>query len=177
MTPAHDNGDTVPVWSAIVRLSHWLIAAIVLFDLFNDSGQPHRYAGYVALAIVVLRLAHGLTRPIGDPAHVGLPSWADLRQHVRELASGQVHRSLGHNPAGLCMALLLWALVAMLGVTGWMSQQDRFWGEEWLANLHIGLAQVLQVCVLLHWVGVALMSRLQKENLLKAMVTGRKPKL
>lgn len=168
---------TVPVWNALVRLSHWLVAAIVLFNLFNESRMPHRYAGYVALGVVVLRLAYGLTRPSGDAAHVGLPVWAEVRQHLSELRRGQVHRSLGHNPAGLCMALLLWLLVMLLGITGWLSQQDRFWGEAWLADIHEGLAQVLRVCVLLHLAGVIVMSRLQKENLLGAMVTGRKRRL
>jgi len=55
-----------------------------------------------------------------------------------------------------------------------MTQLDAYWGDDWLIDTHEWLAYVLQACVLLHWAGVIVMSRLQGENLLKAMITGRK---
>jgi len=174
--PAPEPSDTVPVWSLFVRLSHWLVAALVLFNLFNESGLVHRYAGYAAAAVVLARVLWGLARPRSDPAHVGLPGWRDLQQHLRGLMQGDPPHSLGHNPAGLLMALLLWALVLGLGVTGWLSQLDAYWGEDWPIDLHQYIAQALQACVLLHWAGVLLMSRLQKENLARSMLTGRKPR-
>lgn len=170
-----DSG--VPVWHPLVRLSHWLVAGIVGFNLLNESGPVHRYAGYVAVSTVVLRLLFGLTRPAGDPARISLPRWAGLRTHLSELQHGQVQRSLGHNPAGMCMALLLWALLLGLGLTGWLSQTDAYWGEEWLTDTHEWLADALQACVLIHLAGVIVMSRLQRESLVKAMITGRKPGL
>ncbi len=172
--PEHHSG--VLVWSWFVRLSHWLLAALVLFNFFNEelSGQVHRYAGYVAVSTVLLRLAHGLTRPRTDVARIEWPSLRALAAHIKELRHGQVQRELGHNPAGACMALLLWALVLAMGLTGWMSQWDAFWGEDWLTELHEWIANALMACVGLHWAGVVVMSRLQRENLAKAMVTGRK---
>lgn len=166
----------VLVWNVFVRLSHWLVAAIVLFNFFGDTGELHRDLGYAAAAVVALRLVYGLTRARGDAAHVGLPRPAALIRHVQGLwrQHGQMPRELGHNPAGLCMALLMWALVLALGVTGWMTQLDAYWGEDWLIGLHTWLARALQLCVLGHWAGVLLMSWLQKENLAKAMITGRK---
>lgn len=168
----------VPVWSAAVRISHALVAAIVLFNLFNETGPLHRYMGYTAAALVLLRLAWGLTRPRTDTAHLGLPSWPAWKRHALDLfqarRSGRVQRSLGHNPAGLCMALLIWTLVLALGLSGWVSQLDAFWGEDGPVDLHTTLARVLQVCIVLHWLGVLLMSLLQRENLVAAMVSGRK---
>lgn len=175
--PSRDEAGTVLVWSGFVRLSHWLVAAIVLFNLFNDTGPVHRYAGYVAAAVVLLRVIVGLSRARDDVAHLGLPPWVAVRQHVHELKQCQVQRTLGHNPVGMLMALLLWALVLALGVTGWMTQLDAWWGEDWLIDTHEYLAWALQACVLGHWAGVLVMSWLQKENLAKAMVTGRKPRL
>lgn len=162
------------VWSGAVRLSHWLLAALVLFNLFNDTGPTHRYAGYVAALTVLLRLGYGLSRPRGDFARADLPAPSALKQHVTELKSGQVHRSLGHNPAGMLMAWLLWLLVLALGVSGWMTQLDAYWGEDWVIDTHEVIARVLQGCILMHWAGVLVMSRLQQENLLRAMITGRK---
>lgn len=162
------------VWHGAVRLCHWLLATLVLFNLFNDTGPTHRYAGYVAALTVCLRLAFGLSRPRGDFAHVGLPTPSLLKQHLLDLKAGQVHRSLGHNPAGMIMAWLLWLLVLALGVSGWMTQLDAYWGEDWVIDMHEAIAWVLQGCILIHWTGVVVMSRLQKENLVRAMITGQK---
>ncbi len=175
--PGRDETGSVLVWGGFVRLSHWLVAAIVLFNLFNDTGPVHRYAGYVAAGAVLLRVTFGLSRSSDDVAHTGLPSWPALRQHLQELGQRQVQRTLGHNPVGMLMAWLLWALVLALGLTGWMSQLDAYWGEDWLIDTHQYLAWALQACVLGHWAGVLVMSWLQKENLAKAMITGRKKPL
>jgi cytochrome b len=164
----------VLVWPWFVRLCHWVLAALVLFNFVSDTGRMHRYAGYVAAAIVLLRLGHGLTRRPSDFARISLPSPSALVAHLRQLRHGPLHRELGHNPAGACMTLLMWALVLALGATGWVSQWDAFWGEEWLTELHEWLAYALMASVLLHWLGVAVMSRLQRENLARAMLTGRK---
>jgi cytochrome b len=161
-------------WSWPVRLCHWLLAGLVLFNLFNETGPVHRYAGYVAALTVVVRLIHGLSRSRSDPAHIAPPSPAALKQHRLALKAGKVERSLGHNPAGMCMAWLLWLLVLALGVTGWMTQLDAYWGEDWVIDTHTTTALVLQACILTHWAGVLLMSRLQRENLVIGMLTGRK---
>ncbi|HET8694325.1 MAG TPA: cytochrome b/b6 domain-containing protein, partial [Aquabacterium sp.] len=79
----------------------------------------------------------------------------------------------GHNPLGMWAALLMWGLVLSLGLTGWMSQLDRFWGEEWLEETHEALANALMGLVVVHWLGVLTMSSLLKRNLVRAMITGR----
>ena len=50
-------GARVPVWDPVVRLSHWLLAALVLLDfVVDDGGWLHRAIGYVAVAVVAARL-------------------------------------------------------------------------------------------------------------------------
>ena len=161
------------LWSPLVRLTHWGMAALVLFNLFNDTGRIHRWAGYAAAALVVCRLLYSLTQPRLSPARVRVPDPVSVLDHVRHLLKGQVEPTRGHNPVGMWAALIMWALVLSLGFTGWMSQLDRYWGEDWLLELHEGLAQALQVVVLIHWAGVITMSALLKQNLVRAMVTGR----
>ena len=163
-----------PVWSALVRLTHWVMAAMVLFNFVNDTGRVHRWAGYVAATMVVCRLVYGFFQAKGSPARISIPGPAVVTEHLKHLLRRQVEPTLGHNPVGMWAALIMWALVLALGVTGWMSQLDQYWGEDWLLELHEGLAESLQVVVLVHWAGVAVMSYLLKENLARAMVTGRK---
>lgn len=58
-----------PVWTATVRLSHWLVAAGVLINLFNETGYAHRLVGYVCVVIIALRITHGLIKTA--PHHSG----------------------------------------------------------------------------------------------------------
>lgn len=163
------------VWDPLVRVSHWALAALVVFDLAEDSGGLlHRSVGYAAAAVVGVRLLWGLLREgpasIRDP----LPSVRGAWHHARALLHGRAAPALGHNPLGLWMVWLLWLLVLALALTGWMSRWDRFWGEEWLQDVHGALADALLASALLHVSGVIVTSRLQRENLARAMVTGRK---
>ncbi|MBS0346846.1 MAG: cytochrome b/b6 domain-containing protein [Proteobacteria bacterium] len=162
------------MWDRLVRLTHWGVAGLVLFNSFNESGEIHRLAGYVAVALVVLRLAHGLLAGGGSTAALPLPGAGAIRAHLADLLRGRGHAGAGHNPLGQWMAYLLWTLIIALGVTGWMARLDAFWGDDWLIDLHQGLANVLLGCVAVHLAGVVVMSRLQHENLVRAMLTGRK---
>ena len=49
------------VWDRFVRLHHWSLAALVLFDafIFDGGGPWHRWAGYAALGLVGTRLVWG----------------------------------------------------------------------------------------------------------------------
>lgn len=161
------------LWSPLVRLTHWGMAGLVLFNLFNETGKVHRWAGYAAAALVVCRLLYAMTQGQNSAARIRIPRWAELAAHIKELLSRDVHPTEGHNPLGMWAALLMWGLVLSLGLTGWMSQLDRFWGEEWLEETHEALANALMGLVVVHWLGVLTMSSLLKRNLVRAMITGR----
>ncbi len=72
------------------------------------------------------------------------------------------------------MALALLATAIACSATGWLSVTDRFWGEAWLADLHLLLGHAFVALVPLHLLGVAAASWRQRENLLASMIHGRK---
>jgi cytochrome b len=147
----------------------------VLYDWFYDDGGPlHRWVGYTAAALVILRWLVGLLQP--GPARLShmVPSVRRTLAYLRPLLKGRAPRHAGHDPLGLWMVWLLWLLVLGLGVTGWMMRLDAFWGEDWLEDIHVVLADSLMVCVLLHLAGVLAMSWQWRENLPWAMLSGRK---
>jgi cytochrome b len=160
-----------PVWDAAVRVLHWALAALVAFNLLRDDGDlVHRVAGYGAVGVVLARLAWAWLR---EPTQLRLSPSATLA-YLRELVRGRAPRSAGHNPLGLWMVWLLWTLVLLLGLTGWMSRWDIFWGDERLHDLHAWLADALMVAVIVHLIAVTAMSWLWKENLPASMITGRR---
>jgi cytochrome b len=165
----------VPVWDAAVRLLHWTLAAVVVFDFVHDDGDwLHRVIGYAGVGIVLTRLLWAvLTHGRGRMAMLRPSPHATL-SYLRELAHGRIPRYIGHDPLGLWMVWLLWTLVLLLGVTGWMSRLDAFWGDDRVHDLHAWLADALMVAVALHLAGVAAMSWLWRENLPASILTGRK---
>jgi cytochrome b len=87
---------------------------------------------------------------------------------------GRAVRHLGHNPLGGWMVVLLLGCVASTGLTGWLCTTDRYWGDETMFALHTGLAWTLVALVALHVTGVLAMSFQHRENLVAAMLHGRK---
>jgi cytochrome b len=173
--PAAAADGRVPVWTAAVRFCHWGLAACVLFDWFRDDGGPvHRWVGYAAAAIVLMRWAVGLMQPGATRLGAMVPSVGGTLAYLRPLLSGRAPRHAGHDPLGLWMVWLLWALVLALGITGWLLRTDRFFGDDLVQGVHTLLADALAIAVGVHLAGVLLMSWQWRENLPWAMVTGRK---
>ncbi len=169
------DAQRVRVWDPAVRLLHWTLAALVAVDLIRDDGdEPHRLVGYAAVVVVLLRLTWGaLSRSHGSLAALR-PSIAGSLAYLRLLKQGRAPQPPGHNPLGAWMIWTLWLLVLLLGLTGWMSRLDAFWGDELLEGAHEILADVMLVAVGMHLAGIAAMSWLWKTNLAAAMVTGWK---
>jgi len=172
-SPARETGPDgrVAAWDPAVRVLHWSLASLVLLDLYlDDGGWSHRAIGYVAAGIVVARWLWALLA--GSTA-----SFATLRPSLRSTLSylrRGAPRMSGHDPLGVWMIWLLWSLVLLLGVTGWMSRLDAFWGDERIHEIHAWLADALMIAVAVHLSGIVAMSLRWRENLVAAMLTGRK---
>jgi cytochrome b len=72
------------------------------------------------------------------------------------------------------MILALLLLLIIVAGSGWLSETDAYFGVAWVDRLHHYSAHVLLVLVGLHLTGVAVSSWLHRENLVLAMITGRK---
>jgi len=164
----------VKVWDGFVRLTHWAVAGIVLWNLFGPTDSTHRVLGYVAAGLVVARIVWGF---VGS-RHARFSAWWPTRSHLvdylRSLARARPIHHVSHNPLGGLMALLLWFLILALALSGWIMRLDAFWGEDWPQEIHAWLAIVVEVCVCVHVAAAVLMSVWTRENLVRAMVTGNK---
>jgi cytochrome b len=164
-------------WDPFVRTIHWSVAALVIIELLNEAGANpwHRYLGYAAAVLVVARLAWGLgnvgSARLGTMAVTASAAPGYLKML---LGGGSVALPAGHTPPGALMAFLLWGLLLVVSVTGWMHGLDAFWGEEWLQQLHAWLAYVLGGCAAVHVAAALVTSRLHRANLVKGMITGER---
>ncbi len=163
----------VKVWDPLVRIVHWSVAAIVVADLLNEAGANawHRWLGYAAVALVVVRLAWGLF----GSAPARLSAMARSAAGVHAYLGRRGSRSYaGHNPLGALMAFALWGLVIGCGVTGWMLQLEPWWGDETLQTVHTVCAYTIAALAVVHVAGAVVTSVRERTNLVKAMITGVK---
>jgi cytochrome b len=175
-TPHGPPGDRLRIWDRPVRLLHWLLAASVAASWCTDESRltVHLVAGYAALAVVAARLAWGVAGGATARFSGFVQRPAATWRYARQVWRGTEPRYLGHNPLGGWMVLALLGGVAATGITGWLYTTDAFWGLAWLDRLHRGLAWTVLGLVALHLGGVAVTSLRHRENLVRAMVTGRK---
>lgn len=167
---------TVKIWDPLVRVFHWSLVAsfATAWASAEDWNDLHQWAGYAAGALITFRLLWGLvgTRYARFAQFVRSPG--AVAAYLRDILTGRERRYLGHNPAGGMMIVALIACMAALCVTGWLYTTDAFWGEEWVEETHEILANLLLALVGLHVAGVLVAGFRHRENLVRAMFTGRK---
>ncbi|MDQ7246821.1 cytochrome b/b6 domain-containing protein [Dongia sedimenti] len=167
---------TVKIWDPFVRVFHWSLVAsfAVAWLTAEDWKALHMWAGYAAGSLIALRLLWGAvgTRYARFSQFVRSPR--AVAAYVRDIVTGREARYLGHNPAGGLMIVALIATMATVSVTGWMQTTDAYWGVEWVEELHEAVASLMLGLVGLHVLGVAVASLRHRENLVRAMLTGRK---
>lgn len=99
---------------------------------------------------------------------------ARISAYLRDRLHGTERRYLGHNPAGGAMIVALLTAILVTCVSGWLMLTDLFWRSETMENIHEVAATVILVLVAGRVAGVVWESLRHRENLLRAMITGRK---
>lgn len=165
------------VWDLPTRVFHWLFAACFTGAWLSAEAEDwfavHMLCGVLLLALALFRLAWGLVgghyARFASFAHTPGAGW----QYLRALLAGTAPRHVGHNPAGTQAIRLLLVLglgVALSGLAGWAVDGEGKPARE----VHEVLASLMLAAVLLHLAGVAVESRLHRENLARCMLDGHK---
>jgi cytochrome b len=167
---------TVKVWDPFVRVFHWTLLTlfVIAFVTGDEVESVHAAAGYGIAILLALRLVWGVIGPRYARFSSFVRSPRQVLAYLRDVASFKAPRHLGHNPAGGAMILALLAALIGTAVTGYMMTTQAYWGAEWVEQVHEALANGTLVLAGLHVLGVLASSLLHRENLVKAMWTGRK---
>jgi cytochrome b len=183
--------DSRRVWDLPVRVFHWaLLLAVAGSYVTHELGvawfKYHVWCGYTVLVLVCFRIVWGLigTRHARFWNFVRGPH-ATLRYGVA-LLRGRDAPHAGHNPLGgwmvvlLLLALLAQALLGLFGndeiynfgpLAGYVSNQRSVELTSWHRQLFWGIVGA----IVLHVAAVLYHRFVKREDLVKAMVTGRKP--
>ncbi len=188
--------QAIPVWDLPTRLFHWSLVLLVAFsgisgELAEDLGSTfmdwHKWSGYAILALLLFRLAWGFlggtyarfANFVRGPGAV-LGYLADLAAKL----GGPPH--VGHNPLGGWSVILLLACLAVqvgtglfiadedLGVEGPLAKLVSNRTSDTLADAHEANFALLLTLIGIHLAAIAFYRFVKGENLVRAMVTGRK---
>ncbi|MDX1795135.1 MAG: cytochrome b/b6 domain-containing protein [Hydrogenovibrio sp.] len=189
----------VKVWDIGVRTFHWTLVLLFFISYLtgDDDSLIHVYSGYAILGLVLLRIVWGV---IGTK-HARFTDFvygrATAKAYVVSILKGRPIHYLGHNPLGgwmvvtLLIFLLLttWTGLEAYGAEGKgpladanihlispaMADDDEHHGKDSIwEDLHEGLANFTLFLVILHILGVIFSSLVHRENLVKAMIDGKK---
>lgn len=176
MPARSDAPDMVKVWDWPLRAFHWALAFFVLLAWFTPSkfDSLHRFAGYTVIVLITFRIGWGLWGTRFSRFHAIGRRLRAAPGYLFNLHRGKTGRYRGLNPAGTAMLVTMLILLAVSTITGWMSTTVRFFGVPWVEDTHGYVSDAVIVLVVVHVLGVLVMCVLQKENLIRAMITGRK---
>jgi cytochrome b len=190
------EAKTITVWDPFVRASHWVLAVsfLVAFFTAEEFDTVHEVAGYTALVTASLRILWAFV----GPRHARFADFvyrpAMVVAYLRDLVMFRARRHLGHSPAGGAMVVALLAITVAIGWSGVELEEGGVLfaaapqliasaradgdgdggGEKAIEEIHETLGNLGILLVVLHLAGVALASVVHRENLARAMVTGRK---
>jgi cytochrome b len=173
---AQAPASPVLVWDLPVRLTHWLMVLSFAGAWLTAEGERWRLVhvtlGYTLAGLVAFRLAWGLlgTRHARFASFVRGPAaaWA----YLRGLMDGHAPHYTGHNPAGALAIVALLGFGVLTTGLGWALDADL--GGHLLEEAHELAAQAMLAVVGVHLLGVLVGSLAHRENLVRAMFTGRK---
>lgn len=183
---------TVRLWDPIVRAFHWLLAIAFAVGWYLGEFRSfttiewHFWLGYGIGGLVVLRLIWGLVGPPSARLSALFHSPSATWNYVRTLGRREPSRYPGHNPLGSLAILALLTSLSVQVLTGLFAEDDGLFSagplsylidSGWVAEInaiHHYNSRLLIAMVALHLGAIAYYALWKRENLILAMITGRK---
>ena len=186
--PGPVTDQRVRVWDAPTRLFHWSVVVLIFISwLSADQGYMtvHLWSGLSLLALLLFRLGWGLMGTTTSRFSDFLHSPRKVLAYLRTQARGGRPLHAGHNPAGGMMVVVLLAALAAQVATGLFANDGlKFAGplalfvsddaSDGLTKIHGVIFNIILALIWLHVVAVGFYHFVKGDNLVGAMVSGKK---
>lgn len=168
--------QSIMVWDMPVRVFHWLLvicfAGAWLTSESERLAMIHYAFGYTACVLVLVRLVWGVIGTRYARFSQFLKSPKEVIGHFRAMLRGHPHHDVGHNPAGGLVMFALMLLILLIGFTGYLTVKEFF--GNFASEIHEAVASLVLGLVIVHVIAAIGMSVIEKQNLVRSMVTGKK---
>jgi cytochrome b len=168
--------ERVLVWDLPTRVFHWSLALSFAGAFVTGDSERwrdiHVLFGYTVLGLIGFRLVWGFvgTRYVRFAVIVRVS--ATIVRYLAQLVRGKAWHPVGHNPPNAVAILLLLLFGIASGVSGCAVYEEI--GGDWLEELHEYTSDAMLAVVFVHIAWALAVSCLQRENVIFAMITGRK---
>ena len=179
--------NEIRVWDWPVRLTHWLFVFCLVVSWWSAEQRAmnwHRYSGYALLGLLIFRIYWGFAGSSSARFASFVRGPGNVMAYLRE--SREQHRNAGHNPLGgwsvaAMLALMLAQVLIGLFVSdvdglesGPLSHLVSFEASRTLADIHEVVFNVILGLVGLHVAAILFYVLAKRDNLVGAMITGRR---
>jgi cytochrome b len=179
------NVARIRIWDVPTRLVHWLMVVLIPISWWTaESGnlEYHRYSGYLLLGLLLFRIYWGVAGSSSARFSQFVKGPRAILKYLRDGTAA----SIGHNPLGALsvVALLLLLLIQItLGLfavdvdaleSGPLSHLVSFEAGRACAKWHATVFDVLVWVIALHVAAVLFYVFFKKQNLIGAMIHGRR---
>ena len=176
------------VWDAPTRLFHGAIIVLVVVSYVSAQlGRLdlHFLSGYAMLTGLLFRLAWGFIGSATSRFSNFLRSPVAGLRHLARFGRREVDTEVGHNAAGGWMVLAMLGDLGVQAGTGLFSNDDvadqgplahlvSKRTSDWLSGIHSWNFYVLLGLIALHLAAIAAYAVVKKQDLVRAIVTGKK---
>jgi cytochrome b len=190
-SPAQPPVRQVLVWDIAVRSFHWLLVALLALSWYTgetgglDEMTWHMWSGSAVLALVLFRIVWGLVGSTSARFSHFLYAPGEVVRYAIGLARGAPPHYPGHTPLGGWMIVLMLICLLLQAATGLFANDDIVTEgplaasvsketSDWLTALHEWNFEVLLVLAGVHVAAVLFYVIVLRQNLVRAMFTGRK---
>jgi len=181
----------VPVWDFPTRAFHWALVIFVTVSLLTGEDEGilfviHTVAAYAVLLLLLFRVIWGFVGSRHSRFTDFVRGPDTVKAYTLQLVRLRPPDSVGHNPLGGWMVLLILATLALAVITGLFSGGEDGGrgilhgllfspGSEGLSDLHEAIGNFVIALAIIHVLGVLVDWLLTGDNLIRAMITGDKP--
>jgi len=178
---------SIKVWDWPVRLTHWLFVFCIVVSWWSAEQRAmdwHLYSGYTLLGLLVFRIYWGFAGSSSARFSQFIRGPGKLLAYLRE--PRDAHRDAGHNPlGGWSVAAMITLMLAQVVIGLFVSDVDgiesgplshlvSFDTSRTLAGIHEIVFNVILAIIALHIAAILFYLIFKKDNLVVAMITGRR---
>lgn len=179
------------VWDLPLRAFHWLLVVSLAASWATAKAgfewmEVHLRLGYFTIGLVTFRLIWGFIGPRHARFSSFLAGPRALWRHARAHLTHQPLHTVGHNPLGGLMVLVMLALLAVQVAAGLFATDDiAFYGPynpavsgataSLITRIHHANFNVILAAAALHVLAIGYYVFVKRLNLVSAMFTGTKP--
>jgi cytochrome b len=178
------------IWDLPLRIFHWLFAITILASWYtsdqdHDLIELHMQLGFLAIGLIVFRLLWGFIGSKHSRFASFLPTPKQLFSYIKNLTNNKNVTSVGHNPLGSLMVIVMIGLVSLQAVSGLFINDDIFSAGPYYGSVSKEIEQVMMflhhhtfdymiAAIALHLIAIFYYVRIKKQSLILPMITGKK---